>query len=225
MTSEYNAAQRLLHKIKQNVSDFDLSEGNSSNNDASGGGSSSGVVMQGAIAVDLQTLEKRIGEYRILGRQEGNERKRKMMLERASAMSEEHGQLSRRFEKLKQLKTERQEHAQNRAELFQRNPTAREPMDTAIDMGPQNEDAFWERSEHALDGFIAQGLASLESLREQRGFLDNARRRIMNADSTLGLSRTVITYINRRTTQDKVILVAGMVATCFGIYVIIHYIG
>ncbi|KAJ1663510.1 protein transport protein bos1 [Coemansia sp. RSA 1813] len=216
MTSEYNAAQRLLHKIKQNVSDFDLSEGD--NNKA---------AVQGAIAVDLQTLEKRIGEYRILGRQEGNERKRKMMLERASAMTDEHSQLGRRFEKMKQLKTERQENAQNRAELFQRNPTAgtREPMDTAIDMGVQNEEAFWDRSENALDGFIAQGLASLESLREQRGFLDNARRRILNADSTLGLSRTVITYINRRTTQDKIILVAGMVATCFGIYLIIHYLG
>ncbi|KAJ2548006.1 protein transport protein bos1 [Coemansia sp. RSA 1933] len=221
MTSEYNAAQRLLHKIKQNVNAFDLNEG--SNDDTAG------VVVQGAIAVDLQTLEKRIGEYRLLGRQEGNERKRKMMLDRANAMGEEREKLGRRFDKLKQLKSERQELMQNRTELFQRTSAAsREPpMDTAIEMGAptQNEQMFWDRSENALDGMITQGLASLENLREQRGFLDNARRRIISADSTLGLSRTVITYINRRTTQDKIILVAGMVATCFGIYLIIHYFG
>ncbi|KAJ2661808.1 protein transport protein bos1 [Coemansia sp. RSA 1200] len=223
MTSEYNAAQRLLHKVKQNVSDFDLAAD-------SPGDINGGLVAQGAIELDLETLDKRIAEYRVLGRQEGNERKRKTMLDRAGAMSEERDQLARRFGKLKQHKTTRLEHAQNRAELLQRNPAIAEPAaDTAIDMDMHHHqdagDAFWDRSELALDGFIAQGLASLDSLRDQRGFLHNAHTRIINADNTLGLSRSVITYINRRTTQDKIILAVGMLATCFGIYFIIHYFG
>ncbi|KAJ1648153.1 protein transport protein bos1 [Coemansia asiatica] len=197
MTSEYNAAQRLLHKVKQSVSDFELGKYNDE------------AVIKAAIVQDLQTLSKRITEYRILGRQESAERKRTMMLDRASTMADEHEQLKRRYEKLKQRKIEQSMYQDTRQELFQRNPSvgqASGPMDTAINMDPQGEEGFWGRSEQALDGFIAQGMASLDNLREQRGLLQGAHRRILNADNTLGLSRSVITYINRRTTQDKIFL-------------------
>ncbi|KAJ1998063.1 protein transport protein bos1, partial [Coemansia thaxteri] len=208
---EYNAAQRLLHKLKKGVSEFELSSSNSE-------------VVVASIAQDLQTLSKGVTEYRILGRQESNERKRKMMLDRASSMADDHELLKRRFEKLKLRKTQQETYTQERGELLHRNSGAAGTgqLDTAIEM---DEDAFWNRSERALDGYIAQGVASLESLREQRGLLQNARQRILNADSTLGLSRSVITYINRRTTQDKVFLVAGMIVTCIGIYFIVHYFG
>ncbi|KAJ1864498.1 protein transport protein bos1, partial [Coemansia sp. RSA 2703] len=181
MTSEYNAAQRLLHKVKQSVSDFELGKYNDE------------LVIKGAIAQDLQTLGKRIPEYRIIGRQESNERKRTLMLDRASTMTDEYEQLKRRFEKLKQRKTEQATYEDNRQELFQRNNagvSARAPMDTAINMDTSGEDGFWGRSEQALDGYISQGLASLDNLREQRGLLEGAHRRILNADSTLGLSRS-----------------------------------
>ncbi|KAJ1823104.1 protein transport protein bos1 [Coemansia sp. RSA 2599] len=218
MTSEYNAAQRLLHKVKQSVSDFELGKYNDE------------LVIKAAIVQDLQTLGKRVTEYRLIGRQEATERKRNMMLDRASSMADDHEQLKRRYEKLKQRKTEQAMYQDTRQELFQRTAAmggggAREPMDTAIVMDPQAEEGFWGRSEQALDGFIAQGMASLDSLREQRGLLQGAHRRILNADNTLGLSRSVITYINRRTTQDKIFLVGGMFVTCVFIYFIVHYFG
>ncbi|KAJ2360604.1 hypothetical protein H4S02_011904, partial [Coemansia sp. RSA 2611] len=103
MTSEYNAAQRLLHKIKQSVSEFELNN--------SGG---STTVVEAAVAQDLQTLSKSITEYRILGRQESNERKRKTMLDRATAMADDHELLKRRFEKIKLRKTERETFTQGR---------------------------------------------------------------------------------------------------------------
>ncbi|KAJ2831626.1 protein transport protein bos1, partial [Coemansia furcata] len=198
MTSEYNSAQRLLHKIKQSVSEFELNN--------TGANTS---VVQAAIAQDLQTLGKSIAEYRILGRQESNERKRKTMLDRATSMSDDHELLKRRFEKLKLRKTERATVTQERRELFQGGSSV--ALDTAITV---DEDAFWGRSERALDGFIAQGMASLDNLREQRGLLERTRRKLWNAGGTLGLSKSVITYINRRTAQDKIFLVAGMFLTC-----------
>ncbi|KAJ2453359.1 protein transport protein bos1 [Coemansia sp. RSA 2336] len=214
MTSEYNAAQRVLHKLKQDVSELDLL---ASTEDA--------TVLQGAISQNLQTLSKRITEYRSVGRQEGNERKRTTMLGRASTMAEEHEQLKRRFEKIKQQRTLQTAHTEERSELFQRTHAGRTQMDTTIVMDPQDEEAFWSRSEQALDGYIAQGMASLENLREQRGILHDAHRRILNADATLGLSRSVIKLINRRTTQDKVILGGGMLVTCILIYFIVHLFG
>ncbi|KAI9473042.1 hypothetical protein BX667DRAFT_396910 [Coemansia mojavensis] len=213
MTSEYNAAQRVLHKLKQDVSELDLL---ASMEDA--------TVLQGAISQNLQTLSKRITEYRSVGRQEGNERKRTTMLNRASTMAEEHEQLKRRFEKIKQQRTLQTTHTEERNELFQRTHSGR-AQDTAIVMDPQDEEAFWSRSEQALDGYIAQGMASLQNLREQRGLLHDAHRRILNADDTLGLSRSVIKLINRRTTQDKIILGGGMLVTCILIYFIVHLFG
>ncbi|KAJ2492187.1 protein transport protein bos1 [Coemansia sp. RSA 2050] len=205
MTSEYNAAQRLLHKIKQSVSEFEL------NNSVS-----STTVVEAAVAQDLQTLSKSITEYRILGRQESNERKRKTMLDRASSMADDHELLKRRFEKIKLRKNERETLTQGRNELLHG------AAETAITV---DEDAFWNRSERALDGYIMQGMASLDNLREQRGILEGTRRRLWNAGGTLGLSRSVIGYINRRTAQDKIFLVAGMLLTCVGIYFIVHYFG
>ncbi|KAJ2844678.1 protein transport protein bos1 [Coemansia brasiliensis] len=215
MTSEYNAAQRVLHKLKQDVSELDLL---ATTEDA--------TVIQGAIAQNLQTLSKRITEYRSVGRQEANERKRTTMLDRASTMADEHEQLKRRFEKIKQRRASQTTYTNERNELFQRTQNSgRTQMDTAIVMDPQDEEAFWHRSEQALDGYIAQGMASLQNLREQRGLLHDAHRRILNADDTLGLSRSVIKLINRRTTQDKIILGGGMVVTCILIYFIVHLFG
>ena len=48
---------------------------------------------------------------------------------------------------------------------------------------------------------------------------------MLNVNSFLGLSKTVIRNINRRTTQDKIILFGGMTMTIFFIYLIIHYFG
>ncbi|KAJ1936003.1 hypothetical protein EC988_008318, partial [Linderina pennispora] len=132
MTSEYNAAQRLLHKIKQNVSEFELDTRTDSQ------------VLQAGIAQDLQTLGKKIAEYRILARQDTNERKRRMMIDRATAMADDHENLKRRVEKIKQHKQNQTTYSHERAELFQR-PNASQPMDTAITMdGPQGEDAFYQ---------------------------------------------------------------------------------
>ncbi|KAJ2162873.1 protein transport protein bos1 [Coemansia sp. RSA 552] len=218
MTSEYNAAQRVLHLLKQNVSDFELSLSTADT-----------AVTEAAIAQSLQTLSKRIGEYRILGRQEANERKRKTMLDRAAVMAEDHEQLKRRFEKHQQHRSERTTGVEERNELFQRQPGAGgarvQQTDTAIVMDPQEEQDFWMRSEQALDGYLAQGVASLTNLREQKGMLQDAHARIMNADNTLGLSRSVITLINRRTTQDKLILAGGMAFTCACIYFLLSFIG
>ncbi|KAJ2047977.1 hypothetical protein H4S04_004110, partial [Coemansia sp. S16] len=142
MTSEYNAAQRLLHKIKQSVSEFELNNTGGNTN-----------VVEAAVAQDLQTLSKGIAEYRILGRQESNERKRKTMLDRATSMADDHELLKRRFDKLKLRKNERENYTQERSELFQGGSGV--ALDTAITV---DEDAFWGRSERALDGSMDNAL-------------------------------------------------------------------
>lgn len=49
-----------------------------------------------------------------------------------------------------------------------------------------------------MDDFIAQGRAVLDNLVDQREMLKGTQRRLLDAANTLGLSRDVIGWIERR---------------------------
>lgn len=75
------------------------------------------------------------------------------------------------------------------------------------------EHSFIEQTEAQLDAFISQGREVWESLTEQRHILKGTRRRLLDAANTLGLSRKVIGYVERRSIQDNVIFVLGAIFT------------
>lgn len=79
------------------------------------------------------------------------------------------------------------------------------------------EHSFIQQTEQQLDAFIAQGREVFGNLVEQRGILKGTQRRLRDAANTLGLSRDVIGYIERRSTQDNIIFAVGAVFTlvCF----------
>lgn len=148
--------------------------------------------------------------------------------------------LRTKFETLKRKQSEALL-SQNRNELFGRrgynsatpeNPYAVGSIKTngglTKEMMLQNEGSFIRRTEGQLDEFIGRGMAVLDNLVEQRGFLkvcffrgisdlQDAQRKVLDAGNTLGLSRDTIRFIERRTTQDKYIFYGGAVFTlaCF----------
>ncbi|SOV09115.1 related to BOS1 - vesicle specific SNAP receptor [Ustilago sp. UG-2017a] len=79
------------------------------------------------------------------------------------------------------------------------------------------EHSFIQQTEQQLDTFIAQGREVFGNLVEQRGILKGTQRRLRDAANTLGLSRDVIGYIERRSTQDNMIFALGAIFTlvCF----------
>ncbi|KAI3476973.1 hypothetical protein L1887_61403 [Cichorium endivia] len=79
------------------------------------------------------------------------------------------------------------------------------------------EHSFIQQTEAQLDAFIAQGREVFGNLVEQRGILKGTQRRLRDAANTLGLSRDVIGYIERRSTQDNIIFALGAIFTlvCF----------
>ncbi len=79
------------------------------------------------------------------------------------------------------------------------------------------EHTFIQQTEAQLDAFIAQGREVFGNLVEQRGILKGTQRRLRDAANTLGLSRDVIGYIERRSTQDNIIFAVGALFTlvCF----------
>ncbi|KAF8609057.1 golgi SNAP receptor complex member bos1 [Ceratobasidium sp. AG-I] len=87
------------------------------------------------------------------------------------------------------------------------------------------EHSFIESTENQLDAFIAQGREVLDNLVDQRNILKGTHRRVLDAANTLGLSRDVISWIEKRTTQDTVIFFVGAVFTFFCFWLIWHYLG
>ena len=57
---------------------------------------------------------------------------------------------------------------------------------------------FIRNTDSRLDEFLAQGQAVLNDLKDQRNVLKGTQRRLLDAANTLGLSRNVIGWIERR---------------------------
>lgn len=60
------------------------------------------------------------------------------------------------------------------------------------------EHTFAQDANAQLDDFLAQGRAVLDNLVDQRNMLKGTQRRLLDAANTLGLSRDVIGWIERR---------------------------
>lgn len=61
-----------------------------------------------------------------------------------------------------------------------------------------DEHSFIQNTETRLDEFLAQGREVLDNLVDQRNMLKGTQRRLLNVANTLGLSRDVIAWIERR---------------------------
>ncbi|PPR06527.1 hypothetical protein CVT24_001421 [Panaeolus cyanescens] len=88
-----------------------------------------------------------------------------------------------------------------------------------------DEHSFIQNTDTRLDEFLAQGREVLDNLVDQRNMLKGTQRRILDAANTLGLSRDVISWIEKRSTQDTYIFIAGAIFTFFCFYLIWKYLG
>jgi len=61
-----------------------------------------------------------------------------------------------------------------------------------------NEHSFIQNTNERLDEFLEHGRAVLDDLADQRNMLKGTQRRLLDAANTLGLSRDVIGWIEKR---------------------------
>lgn len=104
------------------------------------------------------------------------------------------------------------------------------------------EHSFIQDTDSQLDMFLAQGQEVLNNLVDQRNILKGTQKRLLDAANTLGLSREVIGWIERRrygfysipnpsnfltvsSTQDTYIFIAGAVVTLTCFYFIWKWLG
>jgi len=79
------------------------------------------------------------------------------------------------------------------------------------------------RTNRYMDDVLGQGAEILQNLQDQRDVLKGAKRKLLDVANSLGMSDTVIRLIERRSVGDKYILIGGMVATCFFMFIVLRY--
>ncbi|PWN43195.1 V-snare-domain-containing protein [Ceraceosorus guamensis] len=87
------------------------------------------------------------------------------------------------------------------------------------------EHSFIGNAEAQIDALIAQGRQTWGNLTEQRDVLKGTQKRLRDAALTMGLSRDVISYIERRSTQDNIIFAVGALFTLVAFYFILKWFG
>ena len=78
------------------------------------------------------------------------------------------------------------------------------------------------RSNQYMADMLDQGASILDNLREQRGVMKSAQKKMLDVFNTLGMSNTVIRLIERRAEGDKYILIGGILLTCVFMWIIIR---
>ncbi|PVU95963.1 hypothetical protein BB559_002546 [Furculomyces boomerangus] len=219
MVSEnYIRGQEMVGKVITGLRELSNSDGDSTVNMAS-------------ISVHLQTLERYINQYKQEEFTETNEKEKRNIRYVSYKMADEHQNLLNEFNELKKVKEMRNRIDNTRNELFMRSDGSRLKFSSSnnyrgsrVEEIEEEEEGFYDRSEIAIDGFIDQGVAALDNLRQQRNMLGRANKNVHASRNTLDLSGSVIRFINRRNAQDKLIMIAGMVVTVIFVYFVIKYL-
>eukprot|EP01137_Pigoraptor_chileana_P012475 Opistho-2@64900 len=143
---------------------------------------------------------------------------------RISQLQQDLQGLQTAFSHYNNRKNAKESEAKEREELLHRRFKPNEDDDTTIMIDAAiKENSQLRRADAGMDAILGSGSSILESLHRQRSTLKGARRRLLDIANTLGLSNTVMRFIERRGAQDKWILIGGMVITCVVMWATVHY--
>lgn len=119
---------------------------------------------------------------------------------------------------------QREEEERERTALLSRKFTPNE-QDTSIEMDHAlRHNTQLQNSHRGLDDLLVAGSSVLGSLREQSVTLKGTQKKILDIANMLGLSNTVMRLIEKRTSQDKIILFVGIFVIVLIMYIVIAYL-
>ncbi|XP_072181063.1 Golgi SNAP receptor complex member 2-like [Diadema setosum] len=119
----------------------------------------------------------------------------------------------------------REQEERDREELLTRRFTANDDNTSIMIDHELQHNTSLHNSHREIDNLISSGAATIGNLRDQRGILKGAQRKMLDVTNMLGLSNTVMRLIEKRTFQDKIILFGGMIVTLVIMYLIYKYFG
>ncbi|CAG8581574.1 1978_t:CDS:2 [Paraglomus brasilianum] len=215
MNNSYKHALKQINSIREDLDKFDRGE------DVS-------VGIQGQISAGFTALERTIDEYDSLARREIILVKQEKAFVNLRKLRDDHNELRKLFTATKQREMAKNA-ANDRSELLGRRHQTSTPehpfhRDLTREEHALREHSFINETDSKLDEFISYGNTVLNDMYHQNNILKGTQRRLLDAANTLGLSRSVIQYIERRSSQDNWILIIGAGFTLFCMWAIVHYL-
>jgi len=210
------------------------------------------VALQGQISASLAALSRTVDDYESMAKREVVQAKQEKAILRVQKFRSDYADIRAQFDRAKTEAANSRLAAQRNDLLAssstpssatrnrfgggsQSNFTAQSPevmSESPFQYPPSTreshalrEHSFIQETENQLDNFLAQGREVLDNLVDQRNVLKGTQRRLLNAANTLGLSKDVIGWIEKRSKEDTVIFVVGAIVTFFGFWLIWHYLG
>ncbi|ORY72950.1 hypothetical protein LY90DRAFT_403571 [Neocallimastix californiae] len=208
----YTNSSKQIHQLQQDFQKLELGEDTSS-------------AIQGQISASLGALKKASDDLMQLAKREITEEKREIAYQRAEKIQREYQLLQDSFNRWKQKQLAKKNEEKEREMLLRRQDQQQQnpylpPMDYF-----NHESSVLHRSGKQIDDYISMSKSALQELYDQKNILKKSKTTMLNIANTLGVSQTVIRYIDTRTTQDKWILFAGIMITVFLMWLIVHYFG
>ncbi|KAM6905541.1 Golgi SNAP receptor complex member 2 [Xenentodon cancila] len=119
----------------------------------------------------------------------------------------------------------REAQEREREELLSRTFTTND-ADTSIPIDETLKlNSSFHNAHRGIDDLLDSGSSILNGLRDQRSTLKGTHKKMLDVANMLGLSNTVMRFIERRATQDKFIMIGGMLLTCVFMFLVIRYLG
>ncbi|EJD52717.1 golgi SNAP receptor complex member bos1 [Auricularia subglabra TFB-10046 SS5] len=214
----------------------------------------SSTALQGQIAASLAALNRTVEDYDSMAKREMIKAKQEKAQMRVQKFRSDYAELRSQFERHK-LQASNARAAEDRAALLgppnggPSGSTARQRLSATSPVSTVSESPFRAptpsfggtpvlREDHALrehtflgnaesqiDSFIMQGREVLDNLVDQRNVLKGTHKRLLDAANTLGLSRNVIGWIEKRSKQDMIIFFVGAIFTFVCFYFIWKWFG
>ncbi|KAH7108198.1 golgi SNAP receptor complex member bos1 [Auriculariales sp. MPI-PUGE-AT-0066] len=213
----------------------------------------SSSALQGQIVVSLSALNRTVEDYDSMAKREMIMAKQEKALMRVQKFRSDYAELKSQFDLLKLgasnaraledrntlLGPSPSGSSAARQRLSATSPTASTVSESPFGRAPTpsygtptlredhalREHTFLNNTESQLDMFISQGREVLDNLVDQRNVLKGTHRRLLDAANTLGLSRDVIGWVERRSSQDMIIFIVGAIFTLVCFYFILRWFG
>jgi len=212
----YTNSSKQIHQLQLDFEKLEQGEDTSS-------------AIQGQISASLGALKKASDDLMQLAKREMTEEKREIAYQRAEKIRREYQLLQDSFNRWKQKQAAKRNEERERELLLRRQDGTSYQQEQNSYLPPMeyfdHESTVLHRTGKQIDDYISMGRSALQELYDQKNILKNSKTRMLDIANTLGVSQTVIRYIETRTTQDKWILLIGIVITVFLMWLIVHYFG
>lgn len=121
-----------------------------------------------------------------------------------------------------QKQQRRQLEKTEREQLLNKRFTSNSQTMIDIDHSIQHNNSM-NNAHQGVDEMLMTGSNVLENLRSQRETIKGAHKRLLDLGNTLGLSNQTMKMIEQRVSEDKYVMIGGMILTLLIIVIVIYY--